>query len=220
MNRLVRQQSRGSLRRSLADYQSDLARGVSTLDLNALEQAARLLLACQARGGTIFTAGNGGSASTASHLACDLMKGTRAGGKPTFRVVSLADNIAQITAWANDVSYERVFAEQFLAHARAGDLLIAISASGASPNVLAVAEAARGVGAATIAFTGRGGGRLAELADLAVRASSDQIEVVEDLHLVFAHSLCATTREQLQHPSDKDTLIAVAGTDAPETTAA
>jgi D-sedoheptulose 7-phosphate isomerase len=211
MRQLVRKNGHASLRRSLGGYMSELAESAAAIDLDALEEAARLLLDCQARGGMVFTAGNGGSASTASHFACDLMKGTRAGGPPTFRVVALTDNTAQMTAWANDVGYERVFAEQFLSLARPGDLLVAISASGNSTNVLAVAEAASELGIAVIALTGRSGGRLAELADLTVRAPSDRIEIVEDLHLVFAHNLCVTTRERLQNPVAEDTVIAVNG---------
>jgi D-sedoheptulose 7-phosphate isomerase len=211
MKRLVRKNGHASLRRSLGGYMSELAESAAGIDLDALERAARLLLACQARGGTVFTAGNGGSASTASHFACDLMKGTRAGGPPTFRVMALTDNTAQMTAWANDVGYERVFAEQFLSLARTGDLLVAISASGNSPNVLAVAEAARGMGIPVVALTGRCGGKLAALADVTVRVPADRIEIVEDLHLVFAHNLCVTTRERLQDSVAEDTVIAVNG---------
>jgi D-sedoheptulose 7-phosphate isomerase len=199
---------------------AELAATVAALDLEVLEDAARLLLECQARGGTVFTAGNGGSASTASHFACDLMKGTRAGGAPTFRVVALTDNIAQLTAWANDVGYERVFAEQFLPLARPGDLLVAVSASGNSPNVLAVAEAARALRIPAIALTGQDGGQLAALAEVTVRAPSDRIEIVEDLHLVFAHSLCVAARERLQGRLAEDTVFTVNGASAGAATAA
>jgi D-sedoheptulose 7-phosphate isomerase len=156
-----------------------------------------MLLDCQAKGHIVFTVGNGGSASTASHFACDLAKGTRAGGPPTFRVVALTDNLPVLTAWANDCGYDRVFAEQLAALAQPGDVLVAISASGNSPNILAAAAEARALGMATVALTGRHGGRLARLADQTVRIPSDQIEIVEDAHLVIAHSLCVAARQTL-----------------------
>lgn len=220
MRDIVRNTGHASLRRGLDAYLGELAASIAALDRDALAEAARLLLACHDRGGTVFTAGNGGSASTASHFACDLMKGTRAGGQPTFRVVALTDNTAQITAWANDVGYDRVFAEQFRSLANPDDLLVAISASGNSPNVLAAAEAAREVSIPILALTGQDGGQLATLANLTVRAPSGRIEIVEDLHLVFGHSLCVVTRERLQGLLGEDTVITVNGASAAATTAA
>lgn len=202
MRELTRKNGHASLQRVLRGYWNELLAAGSAFDVTALEEAARLLLACQARGGTVFAAGNGGSASTASHMVCDLLKGTRAGGPPTFRAVALTDNMALMTAWANDDAFERVFAEQFVALAKPGDLLIAISASGNSPNVLALVEAARQADVVTIGITGRDGGNLAGMVDLAVRSPADRIEVVEDLHLIVAHSLCVTVRERLRVGGD------------------
>jgi len=173
----------------------------AAVDLESLELAATMLLECQARGRVVFTAGNGGSAATASHFACDLAKGTRHNGPPTFRVVALTDSLPVLTAWANDNGYDRVFAEQLQSLARPGDLLVLISASGNSPNILAAAEAARALGVTSIGLTGRSGGSLAQMVDLAVRIPSDQIEVVEDAHLVVAHSLCVAARERLRVPA-------------------
>lgn len=215
MREIIRGNGHAPLRRHLSGYWGELRDGAAAVDLQALEGAARLLLDCQAGGGTVYLAGNGGSASTASHMACDLMKGTRAGGPPTFRAVALTDNAALLTAWGNDEGYECVFAEQFRSLARPEDLLVAISASGTSPNVLALAEAARAAGVRSIGFTGRSGGRLATLVDLAVKVPADRIEVVEDLHLVFAHSLCVTVREQLRDRSASDTVLTVNGIGQP-----
>ena len=102
-----------------------------------------------------------------------------------------------LTASANDSGYERVFSEQLTALARPGDLLVAISASGNSPNVVAAIDAARSCGMAVVGLSGRSGGRLAHLADVVVSVPSDRIEVVEDAHLVVAHSLCVAVRERL-----------------------
>jgi D-sedoheptulose 7-phosphate isomerase len=170
-----------------------------------LESAVEVLLACHRRGGTVFVLGNGGSAATASHFVCDLAKGTRTDGLPAFRVVSLTDNVPLITAWANDTSYERIFAEQVAALVRPGDVVVAISTSGNSPNVLAATRVARHLGATTIALTGQSGGRLGRLAELAIRVPARTIEQVEDAHLAVAHSLCVAIRAQL-HAVAPDTI--------------
>src|SRR5215203_2239093 len=181
----------------LRDYWDEVANVAAMVDLGCLERVAVMLLACQARGRVVFVVGNGGSAATASHFACDLSKGTRSGGPPTFHVVSLTDNVPLLTAWANDSGYERVFSEQLSAMARPGDLLVAISASGTSPNVVAAVDAARSCGMEVVAFTGRSGGRLPRMVDVILNVPSDRIEVVEDAHLIVAHSLCVAVRERL-----------------------
>ena len=174
---------------------------MQAMPFRQLERAANLLLDCHQRGATVFIAGNGGSATTASHFACDLAKGARVEGMPGFRVIALTDNVPLMTAWANDTSYDRIFAEQLAPHVRAGDIFIAISASGNSPNILAAAVVARSAGATVIGLTGRSGGKLSRLSHLAIRVPADaaeQIEQVEDAHLVIAHSLCVTLRERLR----------------------
>src|SRR5829696_2741893 len=187
----------GALQTTLRDYWGEVADVAAAIDLVNLEHVAVMLLACQARGRVVFVVGNGGSAATASHFACDLSKGTRSGGPPTFHVVSLTDNVPLLTAWANDSGYERVFSEQLTALARPGDLLVAISASGNSPNVVAAIDTARSCGMGVVGLSGCSGGRLARVSDVAVNVPSDRIEVVEDAHLVVAHSLCVAVRERL-----------------------
>ena len=186
------------MRHDIERYWGGLAELAQGMPFALLEQAADLLLACQKRGHTVFLLGNGGSAATASHFACDLSKGTRTPGVPDFRVVPLTDNVPLITAWANDASYERIFAEQLLALVRPGDVVVAISASGNSPNVLAAVDAARQAGATTIGLTGKSGGRLRWLADLTIRVPSTRIELVEDAHLAITHSLCVALRARLR----------------------
>jgi|SRR5579884_1320474 len=179
-------------------YWGGLAELAQLMPLALLEEAAGLLLDCHARGRTVFLLGNGGSAATASHFACDLSKGARTPGQPHFRVVPLTDNVPLLTAWANDTSYDRVFAEQLAALVRPGDVVVAISASGNSPNVLAAAEVAREEGATVIALTGKSGGRLRVLADLTIRVPATRIELVEDAHLAVTHSLCVAMRQRLR----------------------
>jgi len=168
-------------------YIEELKSALDMLPIKVIRQAVEVMLESYRKGGTIFVAGNGGSASTASHFACDLGKGTAVEGKPRLRVISMADNLSLLTAWANDVSYEAIFVEQLKNLMRPDDLLIAISASGNSPNVLRAAEYARQLGCKVIGLTGFGGGKLAKLADIAIVVESDKYGPVEDIHLVLDH---------------------------------
>ncbi|HLJ66900.1 MAG TPA: SIS domain-containing protein [Chloroflexota bacterium] len=190
------------MRDDLQRYACELADVVQNMPFRAVAAAAEMLLACHRRGGTIFVMGNGGSAATASHFACDLAKGTRADGIPPFRVIPLTDNVPLLTAWGNDTQYDRIFAEQLVNLVRAGDSVVLISASGSSPNVVAAAEAAHGARADTIALTGRSGGQLRDLVDLVVRVPSDCIEQVEDAHLAIAHGICVALRNCLRSGED------------------
>jgi D-sedoheptulose 7-phosphate isomerase len=142
----------------------------------------------------IYILGNGGSASTASHFACDLSKATITGDLPRLRVTSLTDNVALLTAWANDSSYEAVFAEQLANLLDPGDVVVAISASGKSPNALAAIGAARSRGAVTVGMVGFTGGPLKTMVDVAVHVPSQNYGVVEDCHLVLEHAITAAMR--------------------------
>ena len=181
----------------IACYWRSLADLMQSMSCDKLAQVADLLLSCYQRGSTVFMLGNGGSAATAAHFACDLAKGTRAPGLPAFRVIPLSDNVPLMTAWANDTSYDRIFAEQLSALVRKDDLVIIISASGNSPNVLAAANVAQEAEALVIALTGQSGGHLSTLADFSIQVPSSSIEQVEDAHLAIAHSLCVALRQRL-----------------------
>lgn len=186
------------MQNDIARYWGELGDMVAAMPVAAAARVAEILFDCYRRGSTVFLLGNGGSAATASHFACDLAKGTLAEDVPAFRVVPLTDNMPLVTAWANDTSYERVFAEQLAALVRAGDVVVLISASGNSPNVLAAVRVARDCGAVSIAWTGATGGKLAGRCDLAIRVPSPSIEQVEDAHLMLAHSLCVALRARLR----------------------
>jgi D-sedoheptulose 7-phosphate isomerase len=142
----------------------------------------------------IFVMGNGGSASTASHTACDLSKNTAVAGVRRLRVMSLNDNMAHFSAYANDNGYDQVFAEQLSNFVHEGDVVIAISASGNSPNVLRAVECAREHGAITIGWCGYQGGRLAQIVDMAVIISNNNIEQIEDIHLMLGHMVTVAMR--------------------------
>jgi D-sedoheptulose 7-phosphate isomerase len=146
----------------------------------------------------IFIMGNGGSASTASHFVCDLAKNTRKEGWPSFRAIGLADNMPIFSAYANDEGYENVFAQQLANLVEPGDIVIAISASGNSPNVLKAIGLACQRKAFTIGFTGFSGGVLGKIVDINLHVPSDVIEHVEDAHLMLEHLICKELRELVQ----------------------
>jgi D-sedoheptulose 7-phosphate isomerase len=161
------------------------------LPYGEIEQVTARLLQAYDEGRTVFLFGNGGSAALASHFACDLGKGTlaRCGDSKRFRAVSLTDNLPLITAWANDVSYDRIFAEQLRSLVVAGDISFAISGSGNSSNVLSALEVARSSGSTTIGMTGYLGGRMKALCDYCIVVPSDNMQLIEDFHLSISHAL-------------------------------
>ncbi|MEW5936207.1 MAG: SIS domain-containing protein [Candidatus Thermoplasmatota archaeon] len=165
-------------------------------DLAPFEHLTEVLLDARARGATIFLMGNGGSASTASHFASDLAKGTISEGAPRFRAISLADNIPQLLAWANDASYEDIFVEQLKNLLSPGDVVIGISGSGNSPNVLKAVRYAKEQGATTIGLTGFKGGKLATLADLVYVVPLHYMQQIEDIHLLIEHMITSAIREE------------------------
>jgi len=178
----------------LQEVQSTLTR----LPVQYISQAVDVLLSANYVGTTIFTLGNGGSASTASHFKCDLAKGTITPGRPRFRVVALTDNVPQMTALSNDLSYEDVFAEQLRGLMMRGDVVVAFSGSGNSANVLRAVELARQMGGITIGFSGFDGGRLSEIVDVPVVVPNHCMEQIEDVHLVLSHLICTSLRDQLK----------------------
>lgn len=144
----------------------------------------------------IFVFGNGGSAATASHFAADLSKNTRRAYLPHFRVTCLNDNMAMFSAYGNDEGYDSVFAEPLKTLARAGDIAIAISASGNSPNVLRAVETANALGLHTVGFAGFDGGKLGQLAQRCIIIPSTAYEHIEDAHLMLCHALVATLKQK------------------------
>jgi D-sedoheptulose 7-phosphate isomerase len=167
---------------------------ISLPDVARVVDAVR---AAQVQGRHIYILGNGGSASTATHFACDLSKATVVKGQRRLRVTCLSDNIALLTAVANDIAYEDVFAEPVRSLVDTGDVVIAISASGNSPNVIKAVRAAHEQGAVTIGLVGCDGGRLIHMVDLSVHVKHLDYGVVEDCHLVLEHAITASVREGL-----------------------
>ncbi len=181
------------------DYRAALQQTLDHLSMETVQSIAREILSAYDRGGRIYVCGNGGSAATASHMACDLAKNTAVADLPRLRVHALTDNTALISALANDLGYAAIFSEQLLlAPVEANDLVIAISGSGASPNVLNGVATAVAAGARTIGITGFKGGRLAPAVDVALIVPSDSMEIIEDAHLMVNHAVTSAIRSALQ----------------------
>jgi D-sedoheptulose 7-phosphate isomerase len=177
------------------DYLAHLHYSLARLPFGQIEKVIEALIEAQWSRRTVFILGNGGSAATASHFACDLGKNTAIPGLPRVRVIALTDNAEMITAWANDTAYENVFAEQLRNLVEADDVVISISGSGRSPNVLRAVEVAKQAGAKTIGLTGFDGGLLAGMVDIPVVVPSDSMERIEDVHLILEHVVCTAIRE-------------------------
>ena len=173
----------------LASYRDSLFRAISGIDLDAVGAAVQVLATARDTGRTIFVCGNGGSASTASHFACDMVKGASYGHEKRFRIMALTDSLPTLTAYSNDVSYDCVFLEQLKNFAQPGDVLIAISGSGNSPNVLRAVEYANGLGCETITLTGRDGGKLSPLGKTRIHVAEPHMGRIEDGHMIVCHML-------------------------------
>jgi D-sedoheptulose 7-phosphate isomerase len=172
---------------SIEDYFSGIKKTIDILPVNAIEEVILLLQEARLNGRQVFIMGNGGSAATASHFVCDLAKSTRVPGWPNFRVIGLTDNMSMFSAYANDEGYETVFAEQLNNLLKEDDIVIGISASGNSPNVLNGIELANIRRAKTIGFTGLTGGRLRSIVRVCVHVPTDRVDQAEDFHLMIEH---------------------------------
>jgi len=180
--------------RLIGQYLSEVADTLTRLPVENIARVIEVLREVRARRKRVFVFGNGGSAATSSHFACDLSKGATNREQPRIRAVALVDNMPVFSAWANDSSYENVFAEQLENLLEPGDVAIGISGSGNSPNILKGVEKAREMGAFTIGFIGFEGGKLKELVDLPVIVPSNCMEQIEDIHLLLCHLITVCLR--------------------------
>ncbi|MGA2137696.1 MAG: SIS domain-containing protein [Verrucomicrobiia bacterium] len=184
------------------DYIHGLKGVLDRLPLKPVEEIIQAIEQAQNERRQVFVIGNGGSAATASHMMNDLCKGTL-GHKgdapwPRLRVIALTDNVSLMTAWANDTDYDRIFSEPLKNLAQRGDLLIAISASGNSPNIIAAVEAAKHLGVKVIGLAGFGGGKLSKMADVSFVVASDEYGPVEDVHMILDHIITGYLYEKLK----------------------
>jgi D-sedoheptulose 7-phosphate isomerase len=186
-----------------ARYLSDLKGVIDGFPLDRVKQAADILDQAYHTDHTVFTFGNGGSAALASHMAADLGKATHVPGPShlagvrRMKVFSVTDNVSMLTAWANDAQYEDVFVRQIETFIGPGDVAFGISGSGNSPNVLRALELARNVGATTIGLTGCGGGKMNALLDCPIVVRSNNMQQVEDGHVILAHLIFVDLRSRM-----------------------
>jgi D-sedoheptulose 7-phosphate isomerase len=150
-------------------------------------------------GKQILVIGNGGSAAAASHMVCDFNKNTREDGKKRMRAICLNDNVPSVLAYANDEGYDIIFSEQVLSLGRPGDILIAISGSGNSANILKAIETARQLKMKVIGLTGFEGGKMKALTDICLVVPSDSMEMIEDVHLIINHILAGLLRGSVMY---------------------
>jgi len=182
-------------RQIIQDYLSQVSATFANLPMDTIAEVVALIKTARENGMKVFTFGNGGSAATASHFASDLSKGAISKGKPRIKAFALTDNVPLLSAWANDTSYENIFAEQLENFIEPGDIAISISGSGNSPNVLNGVKIAKAKGATTIGFIGFDGGKLKDLVDIALVVPNHNMEQVEDVHLLLEHVITTCLRE-------------------------
>ena len=193
--------------RTVRRYFRDLTELVPQLPYNSIANIVAIVLEAFAEQRTVYVFGNGGSAASASHLMCDINKGASIGDGKRPKVIALTDNTSLITAWANDFGYEHIFSEQLKTFIKPRDVAFAISTSGDSPNVLLALETAREYGALTVGLGGCQGGQMKPLCDVCAIISSDNVQLVEDLHHAMIHSIFVAVRESLLNGTAK-TLMA------------
>lgn len=188
------------------NYAKEVSEALLETDFEMLEDISNEIVKSKKLDRTIFTAGNGGSSVTASHMINDLIKGCRIGDREGFRAICLNDSTALITCLANDFCYEDIYSILLRTLAKAGDLLIVFSGSGNSPNIVKVCETAKMMGITIIAFGGRDGGQMKALCDYCLLAQTYSMEQIEDLHMVYVHSLVSNLVEKLQYVWDVEVI--------------
>jgi D-sedoheptulose 7-phosphate isomerase len=184
---------------TIKTYIRELLDELDILDEASVSGVADVLWSCYSERRRLVVCGNGGSASTASHFATDLQKGlvlTSQDNAP-WEVLSICDSIPLMTAWSNDTDFSNVFAAQAKCWLRRGDVLLVISGSGNSKNILAAVDAAHAIGATTVALCGFGGGRLALKAKHSIILTSTNMQQIEDVHMVIAHALFCALRDRI-----------------------
>lgn len=187
----------GTAAASATDYLQQLKRLLDRIDCQAIDALAERVLQAHSNGKQVLVFGNGGSAYTASHFVTDLVKTATIDGCPPLRAMSLVDNYGLTTAIGNDVDYDETFLFPLTAYGRAGDVAIAISGSGNSPNVVKACQWARDNGLTVVALTGFTGGKIAELCHLHIHVPSDNYGLVEDLHLAIGHMISQALKSRL-----------------------
>jgi D-sedoheptulose 7-phosphate isomerase len=174
---------------NVQDYYRSVSDALLNIQPEPVEQIVATLKQARAKQQRIFIFGNGGSAANASHFVVDVIKSTVRPDQPRYKIICLNDNMPTVTAYSNDVSYDVIFSEPLSALAEPGDVAIAISGSGNSPNILRAMDTAKDMHLTRIGLTGFAGGKLKDKCDVCVVVPSDSMQVIEDAHLVILHSI-------------------------------
>lgn len=185
------------MKEQIDNYLGDLKATLDNLDRGEIEKCAEVLLEAYWNGKQIFVCGNGGSAATASHFAVDINKGVTFELETKFRVIPLTDNMATITAYSNDANYDVIFVEQLKNYFREGDIVIGISGSGNSKNVLNAIDYANENGGITVGWTGYTGGKLKEISTHSINANVEDMQISEDVHMILTHLMMKTLCSKL-----------------------
>jgi len=188
-------------------YAEEMARAAKSVDSAILERAAVTLAEAYVRGARVFSCGNGGSASIANHMQCDHMKGIRTATDLRPHVLSLSSNVELVTAIANDTDYENTFVYQLQSQSEPGDVLLAVSSSGRSPNIVRALTWARDQGLRTIALTGFDGGAARAVAEVSVHVDCTNYGIVEDLHQAIMHALAQFIRQSRMSADAISTIV-------------
>ncbi len=181
----------------IRDYLAKEIEILKKLDVNAINTALNLLLETMETGSTVYIFGNGGSSATASHFQNDFNKGVSEHTEKKFNFLCLNDNMATVMAVANDIGFEEVFRFQLRGHLKPGDVIVAISGSGNSRNVINAVEYAKAQGNRVIGLTGFSGGKLKKLADVSLHAPINSMQITEDIHMIFDHLMMSVFYESL-----------------------
>lgn len=188
-----------SRRRYMEDYLHEIEKTLDIMEstmLDKLSEVTDVLIDARNKGKMILIMGNGGSASTASHFASDLNKTAIVEGERRFKAIALTDNLPLITAWSNDKSYDDVFAEQLENYIREDDVVIGISGSGRSKNIIKAIEKSNAHGGLTLGFTGFEGGVLKDVAKVSIIVPSKNMQIIEDVHMLLVHLLSSVIRDE------------------------
>jgi D-sedoheptulose 7-phosphate isomerase len=192
----------GTICPTAAEYITVLKQVIDRIQPESIDALADRLFEAWRDDQQVFVFGNGGSAYTASHFITDMVKTASVDGKKRLRAISLVDNYGLTTALGNDIHYDKSFVFPLETFARSGDLAIAISGSGNSPNVVLACEWAKRHGLTMACLTGFGGGKIADMADIHINVPSDNYGVIEDLHLSVGHMICHALRSRVAHASE------------------
>ena len=178
-------------------YLEEVSKLVLKIPSEVVERIASVIFEAYKKGNRIFVFGNGGGSSTSAHFVCDLAKGTISEGKPRLKAISLAENIPLLTAWANDTDYTNTFGEQLKNLVEQGDVVIGLSGSGMSPNVINAFHVANQAGAVSILLSGFDGGNALKAATDAIVVPSSDMQQIEDVHMILTHIIFRCLKREI-----------------------